>query len=148
MSAGELIRQTFPSYAELSPEQQASPGYLAQHHENPPTIRMKLEDAVREARQVRGIYELSMPTIAAPTCFKYGREMCQWLGREPDWRKGHRTSQDCALYLYEVTPVEDERGFFNLRWKIEIVGEAEQRAAFGAQVATRNAVTWRLQRAG
>lgn len=61
-------RQTFPSYAELSPEQQVSPVYLAQHHENPPTIRMKLEDAVREARQVRGIYELSMPTIAAPTC--------------------------------------------------------------------------------
>ena len=140
-------RQTFPSFAELQPELQTHEALQA-HHDNPPTIRMKLEDAQREARKVRGVYETSMPSIAAPTCFKFGMEMCQWLGREPDWRKGHRTSQDCALYLYEVTPVEDERGFFNLRWKIEIVGEAEQRAAFGAQVSTRNAVAWRLQRAG
>lgn len=141
-------RQTFPSYAELSPEQQASPEYLAQHHRNPPTIRMKLEDVVREAEKTRGVYELSMPTIDTERCFAKGKKSCQWLGREPDWRKGHWAGQDYPLYLYEVTPVEDERGFFNLRWKIEIVGEAEQRAAFGAQAATRNAVTWRLQRAG
>ena len=140
-------RQTFPSFVELPPELQTHEALQA-HHDNPPTIRMELGDAQREARKVRGVYETSMPTIAAPTCFKFGMEMCQWLGREPDWRKGHRTSRDYPLYLYEVTPVEDERGFFNLRWKIEIVGEAEQRAAFGAQAATRNAVTWRLQRAG
>lgn len=147
MSAEPEIRQTFPSFAELPPELQTHEALQA-HHDNPPTIRMKLEDAQREARKVRGVYETSMPTIAAPTCFKFGMEMCQWLGREPDWRKGHRTSQDYPLYLYEVAPVQDERGFLNLRWKIEIVGEAEQRAAFGAQAATRNAVTWRLQRAG
>ena len=140
-------RQTFPSFAELPPELQTYEALQA-HHDNPPTILMKLEDAQREARKVRGVYETSMPTIAAPTCFKFGMEMCQWLGREPNWRKGHRTSQDYPLYLYEVTPVQDARGFFNLRWKIEIVGEAEQRAAFGAQVSTRNAVAWRLQRAG
>lgn len=148
MNTERETRQTFPSYAELTPEQQASPEYLAQHHENPPTIRMKLEDAVREARQVRGIYELSMPTIAAPTCFKYGREMCQWLGREPDWRKGHRSSQDCPLYLYEVTPVSDEQGFFNLRWLIEIVGEVEQREVYAARFLTRCAVKDRLEMAG
>ena len=147
MSAEPEIRQTFPRFAELPPARQTKAALQA-HHDNPPTIRMKLEDAQREAYKVRGVYETSMPTIAAPTCFKFGMEMCQWLGREPDWRKGHRASQDYPLYLYEVTPVQDERGFFNLRWKIEIVGEAEQRAAFWAQVATRNAVTWRLQRAG
>lgn len=140
-------RQTFPSFAELPPELQTHEALQA-HHDNPPTIRMKLEDAQREARKVRGVYETSMPTIDTDRCFKNGARSCQWLGREPDWRKGHRTSQDYPLYLYEVTPVQDERGFFNLRWKIEIVGEAEQRAAFGVQAATRNAVTWRLQRAG
>ena len=141
-------RQTFPSYSELTPEQQASPEYLTQHHENPPTIRMKLEDATREAEKTRGVYELSMPTIDTERCFAKGKKSCQWLGREPDWRKGHRSSQDCPLYLYEVTPLEDERGFFNLRWLVEIVGEAEQRAVYAARFLTRCAVKDRLELAG
>jgi hypothetical protein len=146
--AEAVTRRTFPIFSELPPELR-TPEALDRLWRDPPVVRMTLEDAERERGEIRGVYETSAPDVSAPRCFKHGREFCQWLGREPDWRKGHLSHLQRDLVLYEVTPVEEAPGLFcNLRWRIEIVGEAEQRVEAALRSMAQRAVSARLALAG
>lgn len=136
MSQAPVVKK-LPCFADLPPEAKTVEAIQAAFRD-PPVVRIELADLEEERRHLRGVYETSWPTIDGERAVARGRIHSAWLTRQPDWRKAGLIARWRPFFLYEATPVPiNAEQLLNYRWRIEVVGEEEQRFAEEDQFAMR-----------